>query len=139
MASVHEQCRETRRVTFVNDVGQYVRYAIRGLIRQPMLLIAATTSIALGIGANLAIFGLANDLLLSSPTPHRADRLVHIRTTNGSHTSHRIWRDLQASGVLAGLAGYGLQTNLNWRGSESSETLMPLIVTANFFDVMGVP
>lgn len=139
LASISDQCRDTRRVNFVSHLAQDVRYAVRGLIAQPILLTAATTSIALGVGANLAIFGLANSLLLSTPTAFRPDRLVHIRTGNGSHTPYRAWRQLNESAVLAGIAGHQIAANVNWRGSDISVPIAPLIVTANFFDVVGVP
>jgi putative ABC transport system permease protein len=138
-AVIAEQCRDTRRVSIVSNVWQDFRYACRTLAAQPMLVMSAAASIALGIGANLTIFGLASDLLLSSPTAQRPDQLVHIRTTNGSHTSYRAWQIFSGSGRLAGIAGHRIETDLIWRGSETSVAVMPLIVTANFFDVMGVP
>lgn len=115
------------------------RYAFRGLIAQPMLFAAATISIALGVGANLAIFGLANSLLLSTPHAFRPDRLVHIRTGQGSHAAYRAWQQLNDSGVLAGIAGHQIEAYVNWRGPEASLPIAPLIVTPNFFDVVGVP
>ena len=104
-----------------------------------MLLLAASSSIALGVGANLTIFSLANNLLLAPPTAFKADRLVHIRTGNGSHVSYPGWRGLNESGALAGIAGYSLEESVNWRGGDVSVTVVPLVVTANFFDVVGVP
>ena len=139
MASIGQQCRDTRRVNFVSNITQDVRYTIRSFFAHRILFAAATTSIALGVGANLAIFGLANSLLLSTPDAVRPDRLVHIRTANGSHASYRAWRLLHESGVLAGVAGHQIEANVNWRGSDLSVPIAPLIVTANFFDVVGVP
>jgi predicted permease len=139
VASISDQCRDTRRVNFLSHLAQDVKYAVRGLKAQPLLLTAATTSIALGVGANLAIFGLANSLLLSSPTAFRPDRLVHIRTGNGSHVTYRAWLELNGAGVLAGIAGYQIEWSANWRGPEVSVPITPLHVTANFFDVVGVP
>ena len=139
MASIGEQCRETRRVDFVGNITGDLRYAIRSFLAHRILFAAATTSIALGVGANLAIFGLATSLLLSTPTAARPDRLVHIRTENGSHASYRAWRQLNESGVLAGIAGHQIEANVNWRGGGLSVPIAPLIVTANFFDVVGVP
>ena len=139
LATIRDQCRDMRRVNFASHLAQDFGYAVRGLMAQPILLAAATTSIALGVGANLAIFGLANALLLSSPTAADPDRLVHIRTGNGSHAPYRAWQQLQDSGVLAGIAGHQIEANVNWRGPEISVPITPLIVTPNFFDVVGVP
>lgn len=126
-------------VGFVGNFSQDLRYAIRVLATQPLLLIAATTSIALGVGANLTIFGLANNLLLSTPTATDVDELVHIRTRNGSHVAYTAWREFEESGALAGIAGYQIEADVNWRGRDTSVTATPLIVTANFFEVVGVP
>jgi predicted permease len=138
-ASIAQQCRETRRVNFLQNIAQDLRYASRNVIKQPMLLVTAASSIALGVGANLVIFGLANGLLLSTPTASDPDRLMHVRTSRGSHTSFSAWRDLEATGVMAGLAGHNIEVDMNWRGRDASTSVMPLIVTANFFDVMGIP
>lgn len=124
---------------WLDVAGQDCRYAVRSLLAQPMLLAAATISIALGVGANLAIFGLANSLLLSTPHAHRPDRLVHIRTNQGSHAPYRAWQQLNDSGVLTGIAGHQIEANVNWRGADAAVPIAPLLVTPNFFDVVGVP
>jgi putative ABC transport system permease protein len=139
VASISDQCRDTRRVNFLAYLTQDLRYAVRGLLAQPMLLAAATTSIALGVGANLAIFGLANSFLLSTPTASRPDRLMHIWTTNGSHAPYVVWKQLNESGVVSGVAGHQIEASVNWRGPEASVPVAPLLVTPNFFDVIGVP
>jgi predicted permease len=137
--SAAESCRDQRRVTFATNIPRDVNYALRTIARQPLLLLAATTSIALGAGANLAIFGLANSMLLSAPSSRDPDSLVHLRTSHGSHAPYRVWREFDASGVLAGLAGYRFQIDINWRGRDVSIPISALQVTGNFFDVVGVP
>jgi predicted permease len=139
LAGVSEACRDTRRVTPFQNALRDLRYAGRTLLRHPVLLLVGSLSIALGVGANLTIFSLANNLLLAAPTAFRPDRLVHIRTGNGSHVSYRGWRGLSESGALAGIAGYSIEEGVNWRHGNASVTIMPLVVTANFFDVVGVP
>ena len=72
---IEEQCRDTRRVAFVEQVAQDLRYTLRSLLRQPMLLAAAVVSIAVAVGANTTIFSLANELMFAMPSaaaPHRA-------------------------------------------------------------------
>jgi putative ABC transport system permease protein len=137
--SATEACRDHRRINFAAHFAQDLRYAVRGVIRQPLLLVAAATSIALGAGVNLAIFGLANTLFLSAPSSFDPDRLVHIRTKSGSHTSYRVWRAFRDSAVIAGIAGYRFDTALNWRDADLSIPITSLQVTANFFDVVGMP
>jgi putative ABC transport system permease protein len=138
-ASVAQQCRDSRRVNFLENVQQDARYAIRTLAKQPMLVATAALSIALGVGANLAIFGIANSLLLSTPTAADVDQLVNIRSNRGSHVSYSLWRELSESRVLDGVAGHQIETDVNWRSRDASISLTPLVVTANFFEVLGVP
>lgn len=139
VASVEELCRETRQVSRAHNLLRDARYALRTLAKQPGLIAAAATSIALGVGANLTIFSLANSLLLVVPTADKPEELVSIRTSNGSHVSYRGWQQLNESGVLAGIAGYRLEQSVNWRSGNESVTLVPFLVTANFFEVVRVP
>lgn len=139
MTSVEELCRDTRRVRRLENLGRDFRYAIRGLVRQPGLLVTAATSIALGVGANLTIFSVANSFLLAVPTADRPEQLVHIRMNNGSHVSYPAWQQLEASGALASVAGYDFEGTVNWRSEKDSITVVPLLVTANFFDAMRIP
>ena len=139
VSSVQEQVRDTRRVSRLENLGRDLRYAIRTLVRQPGLLITAATSIALGVGANLTIFSLANSFLLAVPTADKPQELVHIRMNNGSHVSYPAWRQLEESGALAGVAGFDFEGTVNWRNDTESITVVPLLVTANFFDTMRIP
>jgi predicted permease len=124
----------------ISDLLLDLRYAVRLTIRQPIFALTAAASIAIGVGANLAIFGIANDLLLAAPTVARPDRVVHIRTGRGTQISYPEWRAIAESGAIAGVAGYNAMQELNWRDANQSAPLRitPLIVTANFFDVMGL-
>jgi predicted permease len=139
VAPIEEQCRDTRRVGFVEHLAQDLRYAFRSLSYQPALVIAASLSIAVAIGANTTIFGLFAELFLAQPTAQRPEQLVQIRMGGGSHVSYRQWRDLNDSGALAGIAGFSIESNVNWRGPDQSLSLVPMVVTDNFFDLLGVP
>ncbi len=136
---IEEQCRDTRRVAFIENLAQDLRYTLRSLLRQPTLMAAAVLSIAVAVGANTAIFSLASELMFAMPSAHRPDQLVHITMGGGSHVSHRQWRALDESGALAGLTGFNIESSVNWRGPDQTISLMPMVVAANFFDVIGVP
>jgi putative ABC transport system permease protein len=136
---VVEECRDTRRVSYVQNLIRDLRYTRRSLFEQPLLVFAASLSIAAAIAANAVIYSLANELLLSPPSARQANRLAYIRTASSSHVSYPQWRDLHESGALAGLAGYQIEIEVNWTGPERAVSLMPLVVTPNFFDVIGVP
>lgn len=139
MARIEEECRDTRRVSFLQNLMQDLHYTLRSLARQPLLMLAAILSIAIAVSANTTIFALASELVLSTPTTRRPDQLVHIRMARGSHVAYQQWRDLDGSGALAGIAGYQIEAEVNWRGPDQSVSLVPLIVTANYFDLLGVP
>ena len=75
-----EAGRDARGLRMVDDFRADVRYAVRTMRRTPAFTAAAVVSIALGIGANTAIYGLI-DLLLLRPVPVRnPQQLVHVTT-----------------------------------------------------------
>src|SRR6476660_2222369 len=119
VARIEEQCRDARRVTIVSNLSQDLRYTIRSLGRQPLLVLAATVSIAVAIGANTTIFSLASELLFATPSARDATQLVRIRISGSSHVSYRQWQALDNSRALSGLAGYQIEVEVNWRGPDS--------------------
>ena len=139
VARFQDEVRDTWHITLLDDVRRDVRYAWRGLLRSPLLLIVSVLSIGLGVAVNTTIFALANTLFLQPPTARDADALVHIRVRGRSHVSYNQWRALEASSGLAGLAGYQIEAEVNWLRGDAAVALVPMLVTANFFDVLGVP
>src|SRR4030095_12686660 len=63
---VKEDCRDARGTRWVDDLVQDVRYGVRVLAKAPVVTAVAILSLALGIGANTAIFSLVNSLLIRS-------------------------------------------------------------------------
>jgi predicted permease len=139
VARIEEDCRDMRRVSVLQNLVRDLRYTLRSLARQPLLVAAATISIGVAAAANTVVLTLAGELLFTSPTVRSPEQLAYIRTANGSHVSYPQWRDLDQSGALAGVAGYQIEIEVNWTGPERSISIMPLIVTSNFFDLLGVP
>ncbi len=136
---VKEEVRDARGVSGLENLLRDLRYMLRGLRREPMLLLAATASIGLGAAGNIAVFSLARELLLVPPDARRPAELVEAQVSHGSHVSYRRWGDLDASGALAAVAGYSIEKQINWRNGETAVSIQPMLVTANFFDVVGVP
>jgi predicted permease len=139
VALIEDQCRDTRRVSWIQHVVQDLRYGLRGLLAQPLLLFAATASIGAGAGATAVVVNLASELLLARPTVRDADRLVNITLDRSSHVTYADWRALDESGALDGVAGYHIEGSVNVGQEGQSVALVPLLATANFFDVLGVP
>jgi predicted permease len=68
---VKQQCRESRGTKFIEDLLQDLRYAMRSFAKTPGLTVLIVLSLAIGIGANTAIFSVTNTLLLKPlPYPH---------------------------------------------------------------------
>ena len=139
VARYQDDVRDTWRVTLLGDLRRDLRYSWRGLVRSPLLLVVSVLSIGLGVAVNTTIFALANTLFLQPPTARDADQLVHIRVQGRSHVSYNQWRGLEEAGGLAGLAGFGIEAEVNWLRGDAAVALVPMIVTANFFDVLRVP
>src|SRR5262245_34742315 len=87
MAQVREGVRETWFWRWLDDRSRDVRYAVRTLFRSPTFVTAAIVSLALGIGANAAIFSLVDQVLLRSLPVKDPDRLVHLAWRGSSLSS----------------------------------------------------
>jgi putative ABC transport system permease protein len=118
-----------------------VRYAIRLLAKSPSFTLIAVLTLALGIGANTAIFSVVNAVLLR-PLPFRdPSRLVLVTekskypTITVSYQNYLDWRD-QSHSFESMEAIYG--TNLTLTGKGDPERLVTRMVTAGFFPLLGV-
>ncbi len=119
------------------DVGQDIRYGLRRLKSAPGFTAAAVLTLALGIGANAAIFSLVNAVLLQRLPVRESQRVVHasFRGSNLAYPHYEELRDHQE--VFDGFAVWGgIVASLTER--DEAEQVTGAIVTGNYFDVLGV-
>ncbi len=134
-----EAGRAQRGLPWLEDAVRDVGYALRMFRRAPSFTIVAVTTLALGIGANTAIFTVVNATLLKRlPVPDR-DRLVYVqREKNGGLFPYPMYTALRdGTQTFDGVAAWsGFVASLN-AGAGADRTL-GYLVTGNFFDVLGL-
>jgi len=139
---VREECRQARGVGVVEDLARDVRHGLRKLRRTPGFTAVALLTLALGIGANAALFSVVSGVLLS-PLPYRQpDELVtlHARkpqweTGSVSFPNFRDWRLEQRSFTAIAIQrpnGFSLT------GRDTAEVVEGRFVSSEFFSVLGV-
>ncbi|HEV3073401.1 MAG TPA: ABC transporter permease, partial [Thermoanaerobaculia bacterium] len=125
----------------MKDIAGDLRYAVRTLAKNPGFAAAAVLTLALGIGANGAVFSVLRALLLR-PLPYsQPERLVMVWSrwtafpkTWVSVEEYRTWDE---AGCFAGLALFDPGT-VNLTGGAEPEQIASARVSANLFDVLGV-
>jgi predicted permease len=124
-----------------------IRYAIRSLRKAPLFTVLATTSIALGIGANVTIFTLLDQVVLRPLPVPRPDQLVQLKMDgsfqgntwgDGSELSYPMYEDLRDHNrVFSGtFARFGWTMHMNV--GERTERVAGELVSGTYFPVLGV-
>lgn len=127
------------RFSALERMGGDLRYAVRQLVRRPAWTLVVVLTLALGIGANTAIFTLV-DTMLFKPAPWRTgNQLVWIASasTGSGRVSYRdylAYRDRATT--LSGVLAYG--GGAMSVGSSSPQRVLGGLVSGNYFDVLGV-
>jgi len=129
--------------TFLQDL----RFGFRMLVKRPGFTVIAVLALALGIGANTAIFSVVNAVLLK-PLPYKdPQRIVAVWETNpqlGAEMRNRNevamgnFLDWRAQNQAFERMGALFYSNANLTGAGAPERLQSVVVTTNLFDVLGV-
>src|ERR671921_2776176 len=127
----------------MKTLWQDVRYGARALWKSPGFTLVAVLSLALGIGANTAIFSLLNTALLRPLPVERPEQIVSLANAAGSRGfpafSYPNYKDFRDRGgeVFDGLYAYRFAP-LSVSHEGTSERLWGYVVTGNYFEVLGV-
>ncbi|MGB8474102.1 MAG: ABC transporter permease [Candidatus Acidiferrum sp.] len=138
MEQTKELYRERRSLPFLETLLQDIRFGARSLIKNPGFTIVAVLTLALGIGANAAIFSVVNAVLLRPLAYKDADRLVtilHYGTSPVSVANYIDWHDQSQSFEAMGAADYW---SANLSGVDSPEHVLGLKVTQSLLPLLGV-
>ncbi len=135
---VKEQVRDARQGALLDTMMQDVRYGLRMLAKNPGFTLAAIVALALGIGANTAIFSVVNAVLLRPLPYHDPDRLMvllHHGNNPVAPANYLDWRAQSQSLESMGAAEA-------WTGNVSSgdhpEHVPGIKLTSSMFTVLGV-
>jgi putative ABC transport system permease protein len=138
-----EECREALGSRLLGELIADLRYGLRVLRKNPGFTVVAALTLALGIGANTAVFSVVSAVLLRRLPYSDPDRLVWItefwpRLNNTIVPSPDFlnWRDQNQ--VLESVAAYGGFGELNLSGSGQPERIDGIGVTWNFFPMLGI-
>src|SRR5580704_16675854 len=124
---------------------RHIRDGFRTLTKTPGFTAVAVVTLALGIGANTAIFSVVNTVLLQPLSYPNPDRLVELvwTTADGvadvaSIPKFNVWRE--QSQVFDSVAAYGFAgPGINLTGGERPEQLKGIRVSKDYFRVFGAP
>jgi len=131
-------------MAFVSSLGRDLKFAFRQLRQTPIVSAIALLSLALGIGANVAIFSLVNALILKALPIHEPERLVQLQLTHPNARNHTTsftnpqWEYLRDhQDIFTGVTAVGYaRFNLNATGE--SRMIPGLYVGGRFLETLGL-
>jgi putative ABC transport system permease protein len=143
---VKEECRDARGVRLLETLAQDTRYSLRMLRKSPGFTAVAILTLALGIGANAAIFSILEAQLWRPLAFPDAERLMDVHVVLRANRKQwdvlgssvfRAWREQSRS--FAGLSGYLYGEELNFTANGTSERVNVMAVSSDIFSTLRLP
>ncbi len=139
-----EAVRDQRGLPWLEGIAADIRYAMRALSHSRAFSVVVLVTLALGIGANTAIFSVVRGVLLK-PLPHRdGDRLIYLRqSAEGEERTNLTFSVPEVREFRVGVPSLGgIAEYSSWfgtlQGDNEAVRLDMGLVTGNFFEVMGL-
>jgi putative ABC transport system permease protein len=149
LEQTREDCRDAVGIRLLNDLIHDLRYAVRALLRSPGFTFVAVMTLALGIGANTAVFSVVNTLLLQPLPFDEPDRLVMLWEQNPetgfdqdlvSWGDYFDWQEKSKSIELFGsvVNNAAVSRNFMLRSGDDVTRIRGRHVSSGLFDVLAV-
>jgi predicted permease len=147
LEAVKERARDVGWESVVESLWQDVRYAIRLLRKSPAFTAVTILTLALGIGANTAIFSVVNSLLLRSLPVADPQRLVTVRggfrdnqRSTWGGMNYPVWDQIrQRAHIFDGAVAWSVEGRFNITLGGETQVVDGVYVSGDFFTTLGVP